>query len=115
MPLIKKGQNVLTFTPSNPIERHFHNHDEAWIVLEGRATAKLTTKEGSTEFVLEPGDVWMIEIGEEHEAVPIDEVFKIMYIHGTTTEGVRAGEHLYKEKEKGKYEPSFRLVKAPIS
>ena len=48
-------------------ERHFHDHDETWIILEGKGTAYWIDPIGNREeFEPEAGDVWMIPAGYEH-------------------------------------------------
>ena len=60
---LKRGPST-TFTPEKPVERHFHEFDEAWVVIEGRARAVVRERDGSErDFVLQPGDVWMIHAG----------------------------------------------------
>ncbi len=112
MPVYKRGQSVATFTPEHPVERHFHDCDETWVIIEGTAQARLTTPSGKVdEFVLEAGDIWMIYAGEDHEAMPLTPVFKLVGISGTLPPDARET-HLYKEHEG--YVPSLQLVKTPI-
>ena len=48
-------------------KKHFHDHDETWIILKGKGTSYWIDPAGSgVEFLLEEGDVWMIPVGYEH-------------------------------------------------
>ena len=114
MALIKHGRNVGVFTPERPIEKHFHDHDETWVILEGTARAHLVDREGAHhEFHLEPGDVWMIEVGCEHEATPTTPEFRLTYVPGTIPPGAHPPGHYYLEQER--YIPSLQLVKTPTT
>lgn len=109
--LIKLGERKPNiFTPARPIEKHFHDHDETWVVMEGRATAYMIDREGNRrEFEIEAGDIWMIEVGWEHGADPITPEFKLISFPGTRPEGAQPLGHYYVEKEG--YIPHFELRK----
>ena len=48
-------------------EKHFHDHDETWMILSGRGTGFWIDHGGKREeFALEAGDVWMLPAGYEH-------------------------------------------------
>ena len=48
-------------------EKHFHDHDETWVILKGRGTGYWIDPGGRREeFQLEEGDAWMIPAGYEH-------------------------------------------------
>ena len=48
-------------------EKHFHEHDESWLMLDGQAVGFWIDDQGKKElFQLEAGDVWMIPAGFEH-------------------------------------------------
>lgn len=112
MALIKKGENIGIFTPQRPIEKHFHDHDEIWVVLEGRAKACMIDRQGERhEFLLEEGDCWMIDVGCEHGADPLTEQFKVIYIHGFVAPGAHRPGHYYMEQEG--YIPTLELKKIP--
>lgn len=40
MPVFKKPE-PLRFTPDNPVEMHFHDSDETWIMMGGKAIAHM--------------------------------------------------------------------------
>ena len=112
MAVIKRGEQIGVFTPDRPVEKHFHDHDETWVVLEGKANAYMIDRGGKREeFVLEEGDCWMIEVGVEHGANPISPELKLIYIHGVRPPGGHTPGHYYMENEG--YIPSFELKKTP--
>ena len=93
-------------------EKHFHDHDETWIVLAGRSKAFEFDREGKKyEYELEAGDVWMIEVGHEHGSMEGSPDFKIAVFYGTMPPGCHKPGHYYMEKER--YTPSFELEKTP--
>lgn len=48
-------------------EKHFHDHDETWIILSGQGIGFWIDHDGQwAEFELEAGDVRMIPAGYEH-------------------------------------------------
>lgn len=95
-------------------EKHFHDHDETWLILAGRGTGYWITPEGKREeFVLEAGDVWVIPVGYEHGSEGTNSNdFKIAPFPGSMPLGCHKPGHYYMEKEK--YIPSFELKKNPI-
>lgn len=94
-------------------EKHFHDHDETWIVLSGQGTGYWIDPQGQrVEFVLEAGDVWLIPVGYEHGSEgPNSDDFKIAVLNGTMPPGCHRPGHYYLEKEK--YIPFFDLTKVP--
>jgi len=99
-------------------EKHFHDSDETWVVLEGRGTGYWIDHGGNREdFELEAGDVWMIPAGYEHGSDGIGGSgtntpdFKINVFLGTEAPGSHEPGHYYMEKEG--YIPSFSLKKTP--
>ena len=94
-------------------EKHFHDHDETWIVLTGRGTSYWIDHAGKREeFTLEAGDVWMVPAGYEHGSEgPNSPDFKIAVFDGTRPPGSHPSGHYYIEKEG--YIPSLELKKTP--
>lgn len=112
MTLIKQGERIATFTLERPVEKHFHDHDETWVVLAGRAAAYAIDREGRRhEFELAAGDCWMIEAGWEHGADPITPEFKLIGITGTRPPCAHQPGHYDMEREG--YIPSLELRKTP--
>ncbi|MHB1458690.1 MAG: cupin domain-containing protein [Armatimonadota bacterium] len=113
MPVYKKP-TPYHFTVEAPVEKHFHDHDEIWIVMNGTCRAFMVDREGSQdEFVLESGDIWMVEAGIEHGCDPIGtEGVDIFPFNGTIPEGSHKPGHYYMEKER--YIPTMRVIKTPI-
>lgn len=99
-------------------EKHFHDHDETWVILQGKGTGFWIDHSGKRdEFALEAGDVWMIPPGYEHGSEGFkdtgknSEEFTICVFNGTQPEGSHKPGHYYIEKEG--YIPSFELKKLP--
>ena len=81
-------------------EKHFHDHDETWLILKGSGTGFWIDHDGNREdFILEAGDVWMIPAGFEHGS------------DGTKAPGCHEHAHYCIEQEG--YIPSLKLVKTP--
>ena len=64
------------------------------------------------EFVLEEGDVWMVEAGVEHGFRPLGGGVLIFPFPGTMPVGSHKLGHYYMEKEN--YMPTLHVRKAPI-
>jgi hypothetical protein len=112
MPLHKKPR-PLRFTPQTPVEMHFHDHDETWVVMGGRARASAVGRDGKPqEFILEEGDIWMIEAGVQHGCDPLDDEVLIFPFAGTIPEGSHAPGHYYLEQEG--YMPTLVLKRIPL-
>lgn len=94
-------------------EKHFHDHDETWLILKGSGTGFWIDHDGNREdFVLEAGDVWMIPAGFEHGSDGRNsDDFTINVVDGTKPPGCHEHAHYYIEKEG--YIPSLQLVKTP--
>lgn len=54
---------------ASELEMHFHDADEYWFILEGRARV---ISEGQ-EFTVGPGDILLTQMGEEHDILEIIE------------------------------------------
>jgi 2-desacetyl-2-hydroxyethyl bacteriochlorophyllide A dehydrogenase len=99
-------------------EKHFHDHDETWVILNGKGTGYWIDHGGNREeFELDAGDVWLIPTGFEHGSEGFkgtgknSEDFTICVFYGTQPEGCHKPGHYYVEKEG--YLPSFELKKSP--
>ena len=99
--------------PLPECEKHFHDHDETWLILKGRGNGYWLDHDGNREeFDLEEGDVWMIPAGYEHGSEgPNSEDFTISVFIGTQAPGSHPPKHYYLEEEG--YIPSFQLIKHP--
>lgn len=112
MPVYRQPKGY-TFTPEKSVEKHFHDHDETWIVLSGRLKAFMIDRDGTTdEFELTAGDVWMIEAGVEHGCKILSDEAVIFPFPGTLPEGCHPPAHYDMEKEG--YMPTLKLVKEPL-
>ncbi|MDA0839089.1 MAG: zinc-binding dehydrogenase [Planctomycetota bacterium] len=96
-------------------EKHFHDHDETWIIVSGTGTSYWIDQEGHREdFVLEENDIWMIPAGFEHGSDgPNSEDFQISVFNGTQPPGSHQPGHYYMEQEA--YIPTLKLVKESTS
>ena len=94
-------------------EKHFHDHDETWIILRGKGVGFWIDHDGKREeFELEAGDVWMIPAGYEHGSVDCNsDDFDIATFNGTYAPGAHKPKHYYVEEEG--YIPTLQLVKVP--
>ena len=97
-------------------EKHFHDHDETWVILKGKGTGYWIDHGGKREeFALTEGDVWMIPVGFEHgsdgfqDTGKNSEDFTICVFNGAEPPGSHKPGHYYVEKEG--YIPSFELKK----
>jgi 2-desacetyl-2-hydroxyethyl bacteriochlorophyllide A dehydrogenase len=101
-------------------EKHFHDHDETWLILKGRGTGYWIDHDGRREdFLLEEGDAWMIPAGFEHGSFGFKETgkngedFTIAVFNGTEAPGCQPPKHYYVEKEG--YIPSLELKRTPTN
>ncbi len=112
MPVYKKYQ-PFHFTKESPVEKHFHDHDETWVITKGSCKAYSIDRDGTrSDFILEAGDIWMVEAGVEHGCDPGEEGVDIFPFPGTIPEGSHEPGHYYMEKER--YMPTLKLAKEPI-
>ncbi len=111
MPVYRQPKPI-HFTPRTPVEKHFHDHDETWVITAGRCRAFLIDRDGAaSEFDLEAGDIWMVEAGVEHGCTPDEGGVGIFPFPGTLPVGSHAPGHYYMEREG--YLPTLHVTKAP--
>jgi len=109
-----KQPKAYHFTAENPVEKHFHDHDETWLITGGKANAFMIDRDGKrSEFIIESGDVWMVEAGIEHGCDPFEEGVDIFPFPGTIPEGSHRPGHYYMEKEK--YLPTLVVQKQTLA
>lgn len=103
----------LKFTQQTPVEKHYHDYDETWVISRGRCRAYLIDHEGKREeFDLEAGDIWMVEAGVEHGCDPAEEGVDIFPFAGTIPGGSHEpGRHYYMEQDH--YIPRLVVEKTP--
>ncbi|MHC4716969.1 MAG: hypothetical protein ACYS5V_08370 [Planctomycetota bacterium] len=112
MPVYRQPKPI-HFTPAKPVEKHFHDCDETWIIMGGRCKAFMIDRDGKAEsFELAAGDIWMVEAGVEHGCDPAEEGVDIFPLMGTIPEGDVGSGHLYMEDHN--YMPTLQVVKTPI-
>ena len=110
---VYKNPKPYSFTPESPVEMHFHDSDETWVIMSGKCLAHSVDRDGKHEdFMLEEGDIWMVEAGIEHGCDPIDGEVLIFPFMGTLPEGSHKPGHYYFEKEK--YMPTLIVKKEPL-
>ena len=110
---VHKQPSPIRFTPDNPVEMHFHDSDETWVLMGGKALAHAVDREGNKEdFELEEGDIWMVEAGIEHGCDPITDEVLIFPFFGTLPEGSHPPGHYYFDKEG--YLPTLVLRRDPL-
>ena len=113
MPVYRKPTPIL-FTAASPVEKHFHDHDETWLVVAGSCRAFMVDRSGaSSEFELAAGDVWMVEAGVEHGCEPLGDGVSIFPFPGTIPVGSHAPGHYYMEREG--YMPTLAVTKEPLA
>ncbi len=110
--LLTRGFMVVT------TEKHFHDHDETWLILSGQGRAYWIDHAGQrTDFDLGAGDVWMIPAGYEHGSDGLpgtgrnSDDFTLEVIYGTQAPGSHEPGHYYMEREG--YIPSLELRRSP--
>ena len=100
------------------LEKHFHDHDEVWLILAGRGTAYWIDADGRREdFELETGDVLVVPAGFEHGSEGFSETgenssdFTVAVCIGTRPAGAHEFGHYFMEEEE--YIPSLELKRTP--
>ena len=83
-----------TYSKTTPFDNHYHDCDEYWVVLEGKATV---TSEGRT-YSVGPGDCVATGMGWHHDVVRVDATpFRAIWLEGTLEGRKRVG-HLWEPK-----------------
>ena len=102
------------FTVENPVEMHFHDFDETWIMTAGSARAHMIDRDGvASSFDIKAGDIWMVEAGIQHGCDPDPETgVHIFPFFGSIPEGSHEPGHYYMEREG--YMPTLTLQKTPL-
>ncbi len=113
MPFYQQPRPI-RFTPDTPVEMHFHDHDETWVIMGGAGIATMVDRDGTrSEFPVQAGDIWMVEAGVEHGVVPTTDELLIFPFPGTLPVGCHPPGHYYLDQEG--YMPTLYLVKEPLS
>lgn len=84
-----KGDPV-SYPKETTIDRHFHDCDEYWIVVEGSGTAMSE----ETLYQVEPGDCLAIGMGHHHDFPLVTSPVRAVYFE-TTLEGEKRRGHLW--------------------
>ncbi len=85
-------------------EKHFHDHDETWIILAGRGIA---VSEGNS-YQVGPGDCVATEMGHHHDFPIVFQPVKAVFFE-TTLAGQKRHGHLW-EYEYGPAQPRPKRV-----
>lgn len=109
---IYKNPQPHYWKPGEEVEKHFHDHDETWVIMDGSARAYMIAPNGQYhEFILEKGDIWMVEAGVEHGCVALENGVAIFPFPGTIPEGAQPYGHYYMEREG--YIPRLKVERVP--
>lgn len=98
-----KGDPV-SYPKETTIDRHYHDCDEYWIVVEGSGTAMSE----ETLYEVGPGDCLAIGMGHHHDFPLVKEPVRAVYFE-TTLEGQKRRGHLW-EHTHGPAEPRLDRV-----
>jgi mannose-6-phosphate isomerase-like protein (cupin superfamily) len=71
---------------------HYHDADEIWFIIEGRA--RILTE--GTEYAVGPGDLVRTGRGDEHHVLVVDEDLVGFYLEGEL-EGLKRSGHLHRD------------------
>ena len=66
--------SLVEFVPGAVVEEHAHPHEQAGMILQGRATFFI----GSEQKTLGPGDVYFIPGNVRHRVVALDEPVRVL-------------------------------------
>ena len=112
MPLFRQPHGDL-FTADSPVDMHFHDEDETWVIQEGSCRARMVDRDGNEEiFELAAGDIWMVEAGVTHGCKPSEGGCRIFPFFGTIPEGSHSPGHYAMHREG--YMPTLVVRKDPI-
>ncbi|MDA1191753.1 MAG: cupin domain-containing protein [Candidatus Poribacteria bacterium] len=80
---------------SAPSDLHFHDCDEYWLIIQGKAVVRCDDEDQ----VMEVGDLLCAKMGEQHQIVEVlsDEPFRGVYLEGPMRGKMRGG-HLHAGK-----------------
>lgn len=84
------GGDPVTYDKTTNVDRHYHDCDEYWILLEGQATAVVGNSAGE----MNPGDCLCIGMGWHHDMAHAPKPVKAVYFETTLERGKRTG-HLW--------------------
>jgi mannose-6-phosphate isomerase-like protein (cupin superfamily) len=86
----RNNGDPVTYPKHTRIDRHYHDCDEYWIVLEGSGTAVVDDRHSS----MGPGDCLAIGMGHHHDFPLVDSEVKAVFFE-TTLEGAKRTGHLW--------------------
>ena len=80
----------VTYAKTTRMDSHYHDYDEYWVLLEGRATVVV----GGRFLTMGPGDCVTIGMGHHHDLAHAHEPVKAAFFETTLERGRRMG-HLW--------------------
>jgi len=82
---------MYTMQPGESGDRHYHDFDEIWYIVSGRAMVAY----GEQEFELTAGDAFFTPMGVEHQIKRVHEPFTVVFTSGVLRGQKRPG-HLHR-------------------
>ncbi len=86
--------------PGGTFDRHHHDCDEYWLIVEGRAVIEIDDE----RYEVESGDIVCTEIGREHDILQVIEPLSGFWFECATIPGGQAG-HLHRSAERAAGHP----------
>jgi quercetin dioxygenase-like cupin family protein len=77
--------SIVEFAPHAVVEEHSHPHEQAGLILQGRATFFI----GSEQKTLQPGDVYFIPGNVRHRVVALEEPVRVLDVFTPVREEYR--------------------------
>jgi mannose-6-phosphate isomerase-like protein (cupin superfamily) len=94
------GAGTLKAVNSGHFDRHFHDCNEYWMIVHGKAKVWCDGK----EFYIHDGDIFCIPAGKEHDILELYEPLQGFYVEDAVPPGGRIG-HLHRTVEAAKGHP----------
>jgi quercetin dioxygenase-like cupin family protein len=77
--------SLVELAPGSVVEEHAHPHEQAGLILQGRATFFI----GSEQKTLQPGDVYFVPGNVRHRVVALDEPVRVLDVFTPVREEYR--------------------------
>jgi mannose-6-phosphate isomerase-like protein (cupin superfamily) len=94
------GAGTLKAVNSGHFDRHYHDCNEYWMIVHGKAKVWLDGK----EYYIKDGDIFCIKAGLEHDILELYEPLQGFFMEDALLPGGKAG-HLHKSDEAAKGHP----------
>ena len=102
------GAGVLKAVNSGHFDRHYHDCNEYWMIVHGKAKVWV---DGKTHYVRD-GDIVCLQAGLEHDILELYEPIQGFFMEDALLPGGKAG-HLHKSEEAAKGHPVPTLPVPP--